>query len=130
MAIAHFFGTAAPIRTVPCDPEANPANYRGSKMIAYEPLWQQIYVGMRVALTRNINKDMDYVNGMTAVVLGAYRHGIRVKTETGYEPVIYPWTDEYKNTFFPMRAGYSNTLLKMQGATLDHATTYLYRPGV
>ena len=32
--------------------------------------------------------------------------------------VLYPWTDEYRNTYFPIRLEYSTTLQKVQGPTL------------
>ena len=81
-------------------------------------------------LTRNLNKDIDYVNGMECTVQGVYRSGIRVKSKTGYDIVVYPWTDEWHTTYLPMRPAYANTLLKMQGATLDHLTIYLDVAGV
>ena len=126
VALKHFFGGQMPLMTVPGDPEANPDNFEGSKQIAWEPLQMPVYVGMRVALTRNIDKAADYVNGMTAFVTGVYRSGVHVQTATGYRPMVYPWTDkEYGQSFFPMRPGYATTLLKIQGATLEHLTIYL-----
>lgn len=65
------------------------------------------YVGMRITLTRNVNKEMDYVNGMTATVEGATPHGVRVRTRTGYVVMLYPWTDEDRTVFYPFRAGLS-----------------------
>lgn len=58
---------------------------------------------MRITLTRNLNKDMDYVNGMTAVVQDAHRTGIRVLTKTQYTLMLYPYTDEDRNVFYPFR---------------------------
>ena len=46
-----------------------------------------------------VNKDMDYVNGMEAVVEAYYDSGLRVKTKTGYIVMVYPWTDDMRNTF-------------------------------
>ena len=62
---------------------------------------------MRVTLTRNINKDIDYVNGMTAIVEGATPHGIRARTKTGYVIMLYPWTDEDRTVFYPFRSDLS-----------------------
>jgi len=130
VALQHFFQGRAPIMTVNADPESNPANFWGSRQIAYAPKALPIHIGMRVMLTKNINKDIDYVNGMEATVTGVYRSGVRVKTRSGYTVVVYPWTDEWRNTYLPMRLAYANTLLKMQGATLEHLTIYLDVPGV
>eukprot|EP00971_Amphidinium_carterae_P040306 791192-Amphidinium_carterae.1 len=91
---------------------------------------------MRLTFTQNVNKEHDYVNGMSATVLGVHWkpngrvRGVRVQTDTGYIVMVFPWTqvvDEYNNkvTFFPMRLGYAHTLMKVQGATLDHLTLYL-----
>ena len=129
-AVQHFFGDQIAIASLPIDPEANMANYDDLKLVRFEPLWQDIYIGLRVSLTKNINKDLDYVNGMQATVQGVYRSGIRVKTKTGYTFIVYPWTDEHRMTYHPMRPGYANTLLKMQGATVDHLTIYLDKSGV
>jgi len=41
-----------------------------------------------------------------------------------------PWTDEDHNVYMRMRVGYANTLMKLQGATLDHLTLYLDVPNV
>ena len=84
-----------------------------------------IYIGMRLMITKNVCKDTDYVNGMGASVLGVHATGVRVCTDTGYVLVIYPWTDEQRRTYMPIRLGYANTLMKLQGATLAHMTVWL-----
>ena len=101
---------------LPGDPEANPANFEGVAQVRYDPMEMPIFAGMVVQLTKNVNKETDFVNGMTATVEAVYRSGVRVRTKTDYQLVIFPWTDEWRNTFNPMRVGYANTLLKMQGA--------------
>jgi hypothetical protein len=129
-AVAAFFGGQAPLRTVGGDPDANPENYDGVVMSRSEPMPIQIYIGLRIAFTRNVCKEMDYVNGMGGVVQAVLNSGIVVRTDTGYTVVVYPWTDEDRNVFHPIRLGYAHTLLKVQGATLDHATFYLDSPGI
>ena len=69
-AVESLFANAVPLTTLPTDPEANLANYEGSKMVRQVPLWQPIYKGMRVIITKNLNKETGYVNGMRATVLG------------------------------------------------------------
>ena len=44
--------------------------------------------------------------------------------------MAYPWTDEWRNTYLPVRLAYANTLLKMQGATIPHMTLYLDVPNI
>ena len=115
----------APVKVVPGDPESNPNNYRGTSQVGNAPVDLPIYIGGRLTITRNINKECDYVNGMGAVVLGVHRAGVRVRTDTGYILVIFPWTDESGTVFLPIRSGYAHTLMKVQGATLPHLTVYL-----
>jgi len=67
---------------------------------------------------------------MGAIVLGVHSAGVRVRTDTGYILMVYPWTDEDRNVFLPLRIGYANTLMKLQGATLKHMTLYLDVPNV
>jgi len=129
-ALRHFFGDRPPLMTIKGDPEANLANFRGTTQVAWDPPDIPVYIGMRVTLTKNLNKYVDYVNGMQAEVQGVYRSGLRVKTKTGYQVMIYPWTDEFKQTFLPVRLGYAHTLLKVQGATLEHMTIWLDMPNI
>jgi hypothetical protein len=56
-----------------------------------------------------------------------------VKTATGYTVSIWPWTDPEdgkKITYYPVRPGYASTMLKFQGAELQHVTPYMDCPGV
>ena len=85
---------------------------------------------MSLTITKNMNKEMDFVNGMDCTVVKVYRSGIYVKTDTGFDVIVYRWTDEWKNTFYPVRPAYANTLLKMQGATIKHLTIFLDVPGI
>eukprot|EP00971_Amphidinium_carterae_P050999 1003998-Amphidinium_carterae.1 len=136
-AVNSMFKKRMALAVVPADPESNPENFYGRQQIWYEPSWVPVHIGMRVTFTQNVIKECDFVNGMSATVLGVHWklngqvRGIRVQTDTGYIIVVFPWTqviDEHYNTkvtYFPMRLGYAHTLMKMQGATLDHLTLYL-----
>jgi hypothetical protein len=130
IAVKSLFAGHRPLRVVPGDPEANPDNFDGTSQVRYDPMPVEIFAGLKVMLTRNINKEVDFVNGMSAIVEGAYNSGVRVRTKTGFQVMVFPWTDEWGATFFPLRVGYANTLLKMQGATLEHLTIWLDRPNV
>ena len=118
-----------PIKIVPADPDSNPDNFQGTTQVASVPMELHVHPRMRVTLTKNINKDCDYVNGMGGTVLGAHRPGIRVRTDTGYIIMVFPWTevDDWgeRRTFYPLRVGYGHTLMKVQGATLEHMTLWL-----
>ena len=129
-ALRCFYGEQSPITYVDSDPDANPDNFQGTVQISWDPLRIPVFVGMRIQFTKNINKEMDYVNGMGAIVEGAKSAGILVTTDTGYKVIVYPWTDEWHNVFLPMRLGYASTLLKMQGATIKHMTMYLDFPNI
>jgi ATP-dependent exoDNAse (exonuclease V) alpha subunit len=125
-ALQHFFGDKRPLTWVATGPEANPDNYDELVQVRHEPLQMPIHIGLRVTLIKNLNKPNDYVNGMGAVVLDLLDGGILVLTHTKKRVVVYPWTDPTtKYTYYPMRLGYSTTLHKVQGATLDHMTIWL-----
>ena len=62
---------------------------------------------------------------MSGTVKRVYDTGILVETTTRRLVMVYPWTDERGNVFYPVRLGYATTLMKVQGATLDHVTIWL-----
>ena len=127
------------IGDIPFDYEANLENYdaRGQIKEGQPPTgaWTPLYEGMRVFLTKNLNKEDDFVNGMSAVVLAYDRRSraLEVRTETGKRLAVYPHTDNIEKcgrvTCYPVRLGYASTVQKIQGATLDHVTIYLDRAG-
>ena len=137
VAIRTFFDGQAPMAEVHGDPEANPANFHGKLQIDNAPTPVAIHIGMRIAFTRNINKEIDYVNGMGATVTGMDHAGIRTRTDSGYRVSVFPWTEDDKRfpwrprvVFLPLRAGYATTLLKVQGATIPHLTIWLDVPNI
>ena len=119
-----------PLTTLPTDPESNTENYRGSKMTRKDPLESPIYRGARVMLTKNLNKEVGYVNGMGGTVVGIDKAAILVKTDQGKLLSIYPWTSEEHIVHYPLRLGYASTLHKVQGATLEHVTVWLDIPNM
>ena len=91
--------------------------------------------GLRIHLTRNLDKPGDFVNGMECTIKHwdeAHRC-LQVETITGKALAVYQYTDpkpEAQNvSFFPIRLGYASTIYKMQGAELEHITIYLDVPG-
>jgi hypothetical protein len=99
VAVSSFYSEQTPLVRIPADPEANPTNYDGITQVHNLPLPIDIHVGLRLTLTRNINKNIDYVNGMGATVQGASAAGIRVLTDTHFQLMIYPWTDDDHSVF-------------------------------
>ena len=91
----------------------------------FDPEVSPIYKGMRITLTKNLQKDVGFVNGMGAVVLGMGRSGVFVRTDQDRVLMVHPWTNEKYVTVYPFRLGYASTLHKVQGATLRHITVWL-----
>ena len=86
---------------------------------------------MRVFLTKNMDKEHDFVNGMAATV-EAYDAGskcLEVLTRTGQRPAVHMISNELEDgrrvTCFPVRLGYACTIPKVQGMTLPHVTIWL-----
>ena len=129
-AVEALFGANPPVAMVPSDPESNVQNYEKGKKVRDEPAEIPIHIGMKVILTKNLNKAVGFVNGMGTQVLGMDRGNIIVKTDQGRRLAIHPWTSEEKVVHFPVRLGYASTLHKVQGATLAHITMYLDVPNM
>ena len=89
-----------------------------------------IYLGARVTLTKNLNKEVGYVNGMGGIAVGLDKAAVLVKTHQGKLLSIYPWTSPEHIVHYPLRLGYASTLHKVQGATLEHVTVWLDIPNV
>ena len=140
VAVTTLLGRRKVWQSVPGDFEANPDNYTDKgelredvDTLETEPV--ELRKGLRVHLTRNLDKENDFVNGMECTVLAWHMESqcLRVRTVTGKTLVIYKYTEKvegYKNvTFFPIRLGYSSTVYKMQGAELQHVTIFLDKAG-
>ena len=90
-----------------------------------------LYKGMRLHLTRNINKEADFINGMEATVAGydPASKCVHVVTKTGRNLAVYPVTEYVEErgyvTAYPFRPGYASTIHKLQGAQLAHITIWL-----
>ncbi|CAK0883129.1 unnamed protein product, partial [Prorocentrum cordatum] len=124
-AVQSLFSEDMPVAVLPADPESNVDNYDGAKFIDDKPLATPIFAGMRVVLTKNLNKAAGYVNGMGAEFLGMEGDAVCVRTDQGRVASVYPWTSENRTVHYPLRLGYASTLHKVQGATLQHITLWL-----
>ena len=98
------------------------------------PLSMKLFKGMRVRITRNVDKGSDFINGVEATVKSydSASRCVHVLTKTGRNLAIYPITDWIQEcgyvTAYPIRAGYASTVHKLQGAELDHITIWLDIP--
>ncbi|CAE7028453.1 unnamed protein product, partial [Symbiodinium sp. CCMP2456] len=136
-ALKALFPHYPPLATLPADVDSNPENcVRGKLKPAGElqPSAMPVYKGMKVYLTRNARKDVDFVHGMEATVLkyDDGTGGLLVRTTTGFVVSIWPWTDPDRGglVYYPVRPGYASTILKFQGAELPHVVVYLDAPKV
>jgi ATP-dependent exoDNAse (exonuclease V) alpha subunit len=124
---------------LPGDYDANMENYTAQGKLRSDrrpvPCPVAIRKGLRIHLTRNLDKEGDFVNGMECVVKGwdETHRCLEVETITGKHLAVYQYTDPdpaaQNASFFPIRLGYASTIYKMQGAELEHITIYLDIPG-
>ena len=102
--------------------------------VAPQGVKTEIYKGLRIFLTKNLNKRNDFVNGMSATI-EAYdpKHNcLQVMTATGKRLAVFPYTEDTKGgrvTCLPVRLGYAGTMQRIQGMTLEHVTLWLDRAG-
>ena len=140
-AVESLFAESEPLGHIPCDPDDNNRNFQWhghqQHQIAADPKWLVMYEGMRIRITSNEDKDRGFVNGMAATVQKMRKSGVQVITDSGTVLLIHPITREIatfygvsKVTFYPLRPGYSTTLHKVQGATLQHITLWMDKPNV
>ena len=136
-AMTALFGRFPPKATIDADIASNPENYvRGvmKPIDELQPTRLDIFVGMKIYLTHNVNKSADFVNGMLCDVVryDARSRGVEVFTRTGRRLMVFPWTNNElgNHTYYPMRAGYASTIIKFAGAELPHVTVYLEIDGI
>ena len=125
-AVESLFPNQTPIAVLPNDPESNVDNYDGSSDARSVPLMMKVFEGARVILTKNLNKQIGFVNGMSGTVLGMNGDNVIVRTEQNVRISVHAWTDPVTGiVHYPFRLGYASTLHKVQGATLPHITLWL-----
>ena len=94
-------------------------------------LQMPLYKGMRLHVTRNVNKEADFMNGMECIVenYDPESRCVHVVTQSGRHLAVYPMTDYVPEcgyvTAYPLRPGYACTIHKLQGAELQHITVWL-----
>lgn len=129
-----------PLTDIPADYEDNAENFNDQSKLRQDqapiPNRIQVYRGLRVVLTKNLDKQNHFVNGMSCRVISydPDSKAIIVAMQTKQKLAIYPYTD--KNVpvkpivYYPLRLGYAGTVYKFQGAELPHVTVWLDREGV
>ena len=124
--------------TLACDYEDNAENFNRGELIADvqpKPAAITMRRGLRLVLTKNLDKENDFVNGMRCTVKrwNAQCNYIEVETITGKPLEVYQYTDpdsKARNlSYFPLRLGYAGAIYKLQGAELPHVTIYLKNTG-
>ncbi|CAE7455269.1 Pif1 [Symbiodinium pilosum] len=138
LAMMALFADTPALDWIPCDPQENFRNFQGQIQVSAEPYMMPVYEGMRIRITRNIDKENGFVNGMGATVQRMRTSGVQVRTDAGETLLIHKVTQDIqvydgswrRVTAFPVRPGYSTTLHKVQGATLSHVTIWMDVPFV
>ena len=138
LAIGALFDETQLLGYIPADPDENHRNFHGQSRMNAEPFRMPVFPGMRVTITKNEDKEHGFVNGMGGVVQRMRRSGLQVLLDNGKVVLVHSVTQDYeladgsvrRVTALPLRLGYSSTLHKIQGATLDHATIWLDVPFV
>ena len=116
------------------DYESNLENYDEKNQLKTGRLQgavSEVYQGMRIFLTKNVDKEHDFVNGMSAMVLDydPASKCLEVETRTKQHLAVHMMTtqldDGRKVSAFPVRVGCACTVPKVQGMTLPHITIWL-----
>ena len=96
LSVEALFATRTPLVTLDGDVESNPKNYDENRKLKpnsqLKPTRLAIYKNMKICFTRNIRKDVDYVNGMLGTVkdYDHERRAVHVETATGHTVYAHP----------------------------------------
>ena len=87
-----------------------------------------IYEGLPIYITENINKRHGIVNGQEATVIDLRGHVLFIRLSNGSEHFLYSRRhDEHKAMYFPFLLNFATTIFKCQGKNLKHVTVWLDR---
>eukprot|EP00795_Rhopilema_esculentum_P003594 gene3594-12991_t len=90
-----------------------------------------VHKGMQLMLTQNINKDISFVNGQFVTVVSVCQNTVIVRHPRGHLINIFPVTrvvNDIPLTTYPCLPGYSTTISKIQGQTLDKIIVWIDTP--
>eukprot|EP00973_Karenia_brevis_P055070 7655834-Karenia_brevis.AAC.1 len=119
------------LKTIPGEYENNLNNYDvDGSLVDSQPCIVPVFMGTRVTLTKNLVKHCSFLNGMGAIVTTISDTGLKLKTDDGNTRWSHLYTDEdiqidnelRQAVYFPLRLGYSTTVMKVKGTTLEHMT--------
>lgn len=84
----------------------------------------ELFKGLQVMVTRNINFDTNLINGTIGVVTNLTKKSVTIKDTKGMMHIVWYHTDTNNNTkihhkFMPIKLAYALSIHKSQGATLD-----------
>ena len=134
-ALQAFYPRFPPRAVLPGDVESNPNNYYKDGTLKpihkLESIDFPVFKGMHTMFTRNVRKDIDYVNGMMGT-LESYEPAtgrVRILTDTGFHVEVAPWTDrDFGNmVYYPIKPGYTSTILKLQGTEQNQIAVFWTR---
>ncbi len=129
LAILALFHKKKAVAVLNGDIESNPLNYGQMKgPRSCKALQVPCHKGMKIFLTRNLDKDRDFVNGMGAAIekYDAQAQALVCITTTGHRLPLRPWSDPtFHQAYFPFRPGRASTVLKLAGAELPHVVIWL-----
>jgi len=84
--------------------------------------------GMRIRLTRNLDKDRGFVNGTLGTIELMLRQDVFVlRTNAGNRLLVHPVHDKEGSMCMPCVYGYAMTIRRAQGSTLDCAILHFDR---
>ena len=83
-----------------------------------------LFTGMRIVITENRDKSRQFVNGAVGNIERMQNKSVFVRLADQTLLTIYPLFNTNLQQYYPIVAGYSTTIHKAQGKTLDHATLW------
>ena len=84
-----------------------------------------IYVGLRVTITQNRDKNLGVVNGAIGVIARRENHTLIVRLSNNRCVSIYQVTRHDNIVVYPLTPVYCLTICKYQGQTLNNVLLYL-----
>ena len=92
----------------------------------FEPC--NLFQGMRIVITQNLNKTHDIVNGQQATILAVQNDILFIRVKSGSEHFLYPRYNREERKFnYAFLTNYAQTIFKGQGKNFKHVTIWLDR---
>ena len=84
-----------------------------------------LYEGMHILITENVNKSHGLVNGASAVITRYEKPLLFIKLKNNSNHFLHPHFTEDIGHYLPVDLNYAFTIFKSQGKTLPHITLWL-----